>query len=250
MRLNKPAKKLEIPIFDDQINKCYIVFWISLFLGNVYFIAIFNMRAEQAFVTTIGIICEISACCILTASLLFILVDCQFSAKLIDHMSLLQDKNELTLDICNHVRVEIKERVRYTLIVNYLLLGVALANVITFVVVMLFANAKATRAFLDSTLYLKEFPFLAIVFFNGAMVNEKADKLTRKISQHKSSNALEDYNRLALFVNLTGEKLSFPFVGCRMSHRDITRQLLAWLAGLFCAIIKALLSLSPHVEKV
>jgi hypothetical protein len=179
----------------------------------------------------------------LSVSLFFILMDSCVASNLVDELISLHGKNELQMTHFNMVRDEIKSRVTKSAWLTYSLVAVAFMNMIGILFMFLFANVTSQGdLILMSMMFFKEFPFLVIVLYHCATVNEKADQLSKMLGSDAwdIEQPMVCNTRVLLFINAESNRISFHLAGMRLNYRDITRQLVAWCIGLVFGILKSI----------
>jgi hypothetical protein len=85
----------------------------------------------------------------------------------------------------------------------------------------------------------REVIYAVIGFWFVALVNEKSQELTKKLSKRVLVNAIESsVSQLKVYVIANADPISFPLAGMKLTRRDITFRFLIWLTGLFIGIAR------------
>eukprot|EP01034_Spumella_vulgaris_P006981 gene6981-8898_t len=127
---------------------------------------------------------EVSVACVLTVNMLFIAVDADVSARMVDQLLVQAEQKTITRDALASVRSDIAKRVSDSASVNNGVILVAMLDIIVVVLVLLFFLDKYP-AYVQGiliTLFIKELPFLLIIFLKSASVNERADRLVIQLA--------------------------------------------------------------------
>jgi hypothetical protein len=86
---------------------------------------------------------------------------------------------------------------------------------------------------------LREVIYAVAGFWFVALVNEKSHELTKKLSKSVLvSDIGSSVHQLKVFVIASGDPISFPLAGMKLTRRDITFRFLIWLTGLFIGIAR------------
>ncbi len=178
---------------------------------------------------------------ILSANLFFILLDCKVSSVLVDQLINLQKENLLTLDKYNAVRTEIDNRVKNTFWLNFMLVVVCILNGLAALALLVFSTLTIEFKIVALLLLIKELPFLIIVFYKSAGVNDKSDRLITMLATDAwdIEQITQCNHRTILYINAEGRRISFPLAGLRMNYKDVHRQFAGWLLAAIFAVIKA-----------
>jgi uncharacterized integral membrane protein len=131
---------------------------------------------------------EVAISCMLAVNMLFISVDANLCASLVDLLIKQQHDKQITLESFDLIRSEVSTRVAAAKSQTNTIVLVALLDVLIVVILLLFLTTNltpSTGGYLAAmcTLFLKEIPFLLIVFLQSAKVNEKSDKLIKLLGE-------------------------------------------------------------------
>ncbi len=250
-RLKAPVSSFDLMFYSDTLYWCKVMFVMTFLAGSLY--AVLGMALPTGplegfavFLYVSLILGQLAYSALLSVNLLFVLLDCKVSSVLVDQLTALHHAQQLTVDKFNMVRKEISLRVKRSLWLNYGLVVVAICNLLAALLLLLFSHFGLI-IFIGAVFLLgKELPFLALVFFKSAGVNEKVDKLTRMLGceRWETDHEKQCNTRMMLYINAEAQRISFPMAGLRMSYQDITRQCIGWLAATAFAVIKAIVSSS------
>jgi hypothetical protein len=179
----------------------------------------------------------------LSVSLFFILLDSSVASNFIDELASLHCKKELKMSHFNLVRNNINARVTKSAWLTYSLVLVAFMNMIEILFIFLFANVGSQiDTILMTMMFLKELPFLVIVLYQCATVNEKADQLTKMLGSDAwdIEQTMVCNERVLLFMNAESNPISFPLAGMRLSYKVISRQFAAWCIAFIFGVLKTI----------
>ncbi len=250
-RLNKSVATTDLLHYNIALIWSHRIFVLTAIFALIFPIVeiyistvIFKPAFRSVFLALIVFLGQWAYCCILSANVLFLILDCKLASAYVDELITLHKNGLLTLEKYNVVRIEIKNRVNSSLILNYSIIVVSIVNFVIFLLLIVFANFFNGWLAVLIGLYfvlLKELPFLVILFFHSAEVNEKSDRLTIMLGTDVWD--LEHFekcsNRFALFANAEAQRISYPLAGLRMNYADIRRQLIGWTLATVIAVVKA-----------
>jgi hypothetical protein len=153
------------------------------------------------------------------------------------------EQESITVEEYIHVKAEIDNRVSKNKINNNIVMGMALINVIIVFVIFIISEQlisdSAGVVFYIIAAMSREVIYAVIGFWFVALVNEKSQELTKKLSKRVLVNAIESsVSQLKVYVIANADPISFPLVGMKLTRRDITFRFLIWLTGLFIGIAR------------
>lgn len=217
----------------EGLRSSYLVFFISFVLG------ILPMLSTEDFIL-FG--CEIILSCVLAATMYFISTDCSVALFLLDYLLLQVSKEQLTFEQYSFIRSEIQERQTFSSWINNSIVIVALldiAAVLLFVLTVSFSINTVIECFIIVGLFFKEIPFLMVVYWQVAQVNEKSYKLLQQLGTSRWSNeSHSDHERLTIFVNAQSKPISMSLAGMKLKRRDLAWQFALWVFAFAVSIFK------------
>ncbi len=237
-RLKNIVATNDLIFYNDSLVWCRRSFMLTFGFASLFsciVVGLFATVTPMLILFAVGLwIGQLAYCCVLTANLLFILVDCKVSSVLLDELVSLHRHDLLTVDKFNQVREEIDRRANTSLWLNYSIVVVCIVNVVGALMFLFFSP-------LQSWLLAGMLCFLLIVFVKTAGANEKADRLLDMLATDKWDVEQSDQcrNRLVLYANAERRRISFPMAGLRMNYSDVRRQLIAWCLAAVISLLKA-----------
>jgi hypothetical protein len=164
----------------------------------------------------------------------------------------------------------VESRVSHSLWLNYVLVVTSLVNVVGVIFALfLFQGNHIPQVTIGVTfLLLKEVPFLVVVFYKSAGVNERSEKLVSMLaiscdnndehdvceqqqqSQSQSRNTTHNTHNMAttthhtqqrtvLYINASGKRISFPLAGLRLTYQDVGQQLGVWSVAILFSVARS-----------
>ena len=163
-----------------------------------------------------------------------------------------------------------ESRVSHSLWLNYVLVVTSLVNVVGVIFALfLFQGNHIPQVTIGVTfLLLKEVPFLVVVFYKSAGVNERSEKLVSMLAiscdnddehdvceqqqQSQSYNTTHNTHithnmvtthhtqqRTVLYINASGKRISFPLAGLRLTYQDVGQQLGVWSVAILFSVARS-----------
>jgi hypothetical protein len=176
---------------------------------------------------------------LLSVNLLFLIVDAKVSMSLLTSLT---EQDAITAEEYKRVKAEIDNRVSKNRTNNNIVMGVALTNVI--IIFFIFMISDHIASSLQKLLALlagmsREILFAVIGFWFVALVNEKSNELTKKLSTRVLTSDIDSsVGQLKVYVTANADPISFRLAGMKLTRRDITFRFLIWLTGLFIGIAR------------
>ena len=257
-RIKGPACSNDVLFANATLRPSYIVLVTTILqavIPEVCYIA--DTSLDRFYALLIG---QLSICFLIAASTFFLTADCEVACKLIDQLMELQRHEKLTFEQFTLVRDDIHRREKFAYWVNNALVLVTLLDVVA-VVLFLFLDvlsygAAYNFAFVIS-LFLKELPFLFVVFWNVAKVNEKSSLFMKETAIRRwtaavtSTTTKSDASGAGTVVDRENERrdicisaqafpIAYSLAGVRLKRRDLLWQLLVWCIAFIVGILKKL----------
>ncbi len=144
----------------------------------------------------------------------------------------------------NLVRQEISQRVEGAKFTNDLMVAAATVNLIFLLVALFFAHDNLPiveliqNIVVVTSIFLKEIPYLILVFQLTARVNDKSDELIKLLGTHMW-DVEHNHTRLMLYVNAEADRISFPLAGMRLKTREVYVRIAAWVFALLVGVVKS-----------
>ena len=162
-----------------------------------------------------------------------------------------------------------ESRVSHSLWLNYVLVVTSLVNVVGVIFALfLFQGNHIPQVTIGVTfLLLKEVPFLVVVFYKSAGVNERSEKLVSVLAiscdnddehdvlceqqqqsynsthnTHNTHNTVTTHHtqqRTVLYINASGKRISFPLAGLRLTYQDVGQQLGVWSVAILFSVARS-----------
>lgn len=87
---------------------------------------------------------------------------------------------------------------------------------------------------------LKELPFLFVVYWQVAQVNEKSARFLKDLSVTRwNTESQSESERVAIFVSATGSPIVMSLAGMKLKRKDLAWQFAVWCFTLVVSIVKA-----------
>lgn len=272
-KLHQKCLVYDVQFYERSINVCLFVFTISFFSGIIfpsYFVISDNPgNVPVAVVLVLTVFLgEFGISTFLAANLMMTCVDAGVSTALLESLIDKAKNQTLTLRQYESVRDHIKQRCPKANWKLTAVISVAILDIVVIVVILLLSSVL-TRATLDddggtshpfsimfvalmTTFFLKELPFLFIVLWQSAKVNEKSDRLTKLLGTIPwtsmdcdkgcvKENNDQELRRLILFSSAQAHRISMPLAFMRLKRRDIVIRFGLWLVSLLIGIIKTVI---------
>ncbi len=232
-RLNSTAMQIEIPFYTKSLKAAIFVFVISFGSGIIFPLYVLNFGFKEIvawFMFLIpAIVGEFSVASFLAMNILFLSVDAKVCLSLVESLIDQQRGNTISIQSFTMVRTEIKNRVDKSKWKTNSVVCVAVLDIIVLVLIVLFgpemvsASERNQRADDDSddahnpfkfsipyfitmsTFFIKELPFLIIVLWESAKVNEKSDLLTKLLGAAGNNTSSFHEKQTTFFTTPSGE---------------------------------------------
>jgi hypothetical protein len=274
-RLNSPVDVMELIHYQEifpllsAVLFCFILTSLPIAFENFPL----DVGTGQYLFTTYVFLSFLIQGVLFAINLLFILVDVQCCKQLILVAIERQNKGLLKLSFLNKLREAINHRVSRSALPNYTLMVTATYYLILILGAFLFyADLFSLRAFRVTVISLmcREIIFLMVSFWEAAKVNELADtflvRLSRDVTvlvpafQEESDTKgvaenenlengkqptvnyqelVENNQRFMIFMNISGDPLSFRLAGMRFSRQDILLRFGLWGIGIIIGLAKS-----------
>lgn len=267
-KLNSKCHMVELEYYYKALPKCFLVFLVSA-LSGVLPIYVFPFKSSPLLV--FFLFGEYSVSLFLALATMLIAVDAGACRSLVAILSESLSKRELTLSQFNSVRDSVRTRLKESEWSSTAVVLVAILDIIVMVLLLLFSQAMAkvkSLAFvvLMSTFFIKEIPFLFIILWYSAMVNEASDKLTTVLGtsvwgervdlteeetrdplkqlQLVRSSLEKEQIRHSLYINALTHKISMPLGFMRLTRKDILVRFGVWSVSLLIGVAKTIIDSS------
>jgi hypothetical protein len=170
-------------------------------------------------------------------NLFILLMDIKVSSLSIDQLFLLAENRSLSLATFTRVRADIHRRVSISRWASDMIIVPCIPSVIAILAI-----------FMDNTLeiynfvliLIKEFMFVGVAFWYVAQVNEKADKVTRKLSEimWEGQGGVSDPERLSILTSAMLEPISFTLLFKRLSLTNVSLSFAGCAVSILVGVIK------------
>lgn len=180
----------------------------------------------------------------IAGNLFFILVDLKVSLQLVRQLIDKQNKKLITMVMFNAIRAEIESRVlAHRFATNSMLLMSLLDLTIGLIILLIYFKSFNPAVIVSLVLsFTKGLPYLVIVFFKSAEVNECSDLLTSLLGMVEwDENGLQEMMRVKLYINSQVRPISYPMVGMRLRVQTVMLQLGAWTVLFIAGVIRGII---------
>ena len=264
------VKSYEINSFKSLMWTCYLFFGVFFAMLLIDLVVKFTLSIQNLFRVNL---LEYVSICAITATLLFVSVDCRVCYAVIDRLVQLvkaADANgRITINMSQlkESREEVDCRVqRHAQTITWIVV-VAVLNIIYLLVVDIISTKWTAKELLELlpwklASYFKEIAFLMVLFNESAKLNEKADELTQLIANHvvpgDGDGYVDDHakisiesgsgtdflhfqiRRLTLVNALVTKPISFPIAGRRWTKMDMLLQVMTVVVTTFIVVVRAI----------
>ncbi len=247
-RLRTMVPRNDIKHFAAALPLCYWMLAFSLLTGATP--QIYDMvqtahgetLARQLTTVPGFLAAQIGISCILSANMMFVSADMAAASELLEDLQNKAVDQSLSTEDLSRVRAAIREKVEDTSYINSSMVLIALVNVVVILIELLLAfqvfSVRDTLVHL--LLFVKELPYLWVIFMRAARVNEQADQLCATLGS-PDWNAEPNLLRLSLYADAQSRRISFPLAGMRLVRKDVYLRFGAWalafLASLFRLVV-------------
>jgi hypothetical protein len=261
--LQSDFQLIELNYYGSSLDLVCKVFLPLMSVNFIPFIVFFLLHDDYILypVSVAGCIAFVIQALLFSVSLIFIMVDvsvCKyFLHYALKRVSTLEDViNIRELEI---IRDEINKRVANFQLTNNFLMAVALCTIsYVFLALLVSQSLFSSYQFLAFLLVAmsREFLFLLAGFWEVAKVNELSNELIRTLSRLtvppedgtdrvEVTKLEEGYETISpkefmiykLYVNASGDPISFRLNGLRLTRNDILIRLALWLIGIVIGIV-------------
>lgn len=224
------------------LSAAYLVLSLSVCIALVpayYYVIDTTFAWFYTFTYFIG---GLATCSILAATMYFISTDCAVSISFLEQLMEQQRLELLTFEQYTLVRDEIQKCQSASQWVNNCLVGMSLLDIVTVLLYLLATSQKEDVAFLMTvfSVLLKDIPFLIVVYWQVAQVNEKYASFMRSLGATQwsiESNA--DNRRMAIYIKAQSNPIVMSLAGMKLKRRDIAWQFVVWCFATAVGVVKA-----------
>ena len=232
-RMNSITTRNDVLIMNTSLNSAYFVLILSLVIGLAP-----AFIGHQSVLFVIG---EISICCVLTGVMYFITTDCKVARILLDQLIEQQRLQMLTFEQYLMVRNEIRRRQSSSAWFNNGIVFVALLDILCVLIsVFIGMNPSSPHTIFVWSLFMKEVPFLCVVYWQVAQVNEKSLAFLASLAEKRWS--VEDgrnQERKDIFVCALGCPITMSLAGMELTRKDLVLQLAAWFVAFLLSVLRS-----------
>jgi hypothetical protein len=170
-------------------------------------------------------------------NLFVLLMDIKVSSLSIDQLFILAENRSLTMATFTRVRADIHRRVNVSRWASDLIIVPCIPSVIAILVI--FTDNKLD-IYNFVLVLIKELLYVGVAFWYVAQVNEKADKLTRKLSEAMwdGQGGVSDAERLSILTSAMLEPISFTLLFKRLSIQNVALSFAGCAVSIVVGIIK------------
>lgn len=241
---------LEVTALNEYVPRaCAFSAFFTLWIVVIAFIP----SLFQDWYTFSAYLIELTSIACLTVSLLFVAVDCRIAYHHVNELCAQASYETLSMYKVSQARQRMRERMRQHSIANNLSMILAGVNVLWFIVRVFFTKwTRTVNVVVFILLYFKELIYLLCVIRECARVNERANELSRILSQRmwRQGDVQVNLQRLSMVAMLSTEPVGFSLCGRRWTYADVRAVFVAvCLLSLLVLIRSILLQFSLTVLK-
>lgn len=238
-RMMKGAIKGFTIHMNDGLNPSYRVLLISFIIGIIPVYYLFIHPFVFLYIYLVG---QLAACCILSATTYFICTDCIVAVSLLDELIALEKKQELTYEQYSAVCSVVEKSQEQSRWINNSIVVVAFLDIAT-VLVFLFDIVDHVPFFTVLeilSMLLKEMPFLMVVYWQVAQVNEKYSKFMKSLGGALwNAQPDADNRRMAIYIKAQSNPIVMSLAGMKLKRKDLAWQFALWCFAFVVSIAKA-----------
>lgn len=235
-KMTKKALRLELPYYRRSTLLCVLVV-IACVLTGAYFLALLR----TGYYAVPDFVAVLAQSFIVGGSLAFLVVDAKVSASMVDFLHCQLENGSLNSEIYDKIGNEIESRVKSYSVSGNVIMVVAMLDMLFLFIFSLFLPLK--YMFIPAAMLLREMIYVAVGFWYVAIVNEKADNLTRSIGSMQTSDDPEKrILKHELYICANSKPISFTLSGMRLKRKDVIFRLSVWLLGFVLGLLKEVIS--------
>ena len=252
-RLNTKAPQVDLVFYSKSRYHSMFVFVISIVLGLVF--PIFGLTyghldSTMDLTYLVGnLLAQISISCFLSVNMMLVGVDCGVCILIISDLINQMHSKSLTMERFNDARNDIHQRVKHAKFTNDLVVATAVLNVILLLLVLYLSKIVDPLILLATTcVYLREIPYLLLVFLQTAKVNDKSDELLTLLGTAPWGCSVVDqreyeyhHSRVMLYINAQANLISFPLAGLRLNTTQVYVRVIGWVLAFAVGVIRTFL---------
>jgi hypothetical protein len=244
-RLNEKALLLEVEAYKKLIPEILAV--TALLVAAVFPFLAITEGGEQYFVFTLILESTASGAC-----LLFITADAEVCRTLITHGMQKLDEKTLTLLFAQEIRTHMEERIAKHNFTNSVLIAVAVLNLGAILILCFFLHSIEETIVLFLAYFFRELVVALVAFWKVAQVNEASSRLVKSILKSLEGTSWMDsletnqLRQLQLFLSLSGNRISYPLMGAKLTRKDVLLRFSLWLVGSAIGLLRDHLNSSAN----
>jgi hypothetical protein len=229
-RLNEKALVLEVEAYKKLIPEILAV--TALLVAAAFPFLAFAETGIQYFVFTLILESTASGAC-----LLFITADAEVCRTLITHGMQKFEENTLTLQFVQEIRTHMEERIAKHNLGNSVLITVAILNLGALLILSFFLHSIEGTIVWLLAFFFRELVVALVAFWKVAQVNEASSKLVKIVLKSLEGTSWMDsletnqLRQLQLFLSLSGNRISYPLMGAKLTRKDVLLRFSLWLVG-------------------
>jgi hypothetical protein len=238
-RLNEKVLLMELHMYKSVISEIIVVIAVFIVISIPYLFLVGKLAAFFVFLF-------LFISFILGGCLLFIVVDAKFCLELINMAIRKCQNKKLSIHFVRAIRTEIDHRVTKYNSANSVLVFVAILNLCAMLLGS-FSVEKFPPAILIpfAAFWLREVIVVSIAFWKVAQVNEASEVLIREISKSIEDISVVDsmessqlQEQLQLLSSVSGNPITYPLVGMRLTRKEVSFRLVLWLIGVVIGLLQ------------
>lgn len=226
-----------------HLTSCLKVAYISMFISLVTFFIpiyyIFDLGAGLILSSVYGL-GQLSVCLVLTVAMYFITLDCTVARSLLEQVLQQLELKMLTIEQYSRVEAIVMNCQASSSWINNALVFIALLDVAAILILLFFTGLPVGEILVMLGLLLKEIPFIVVVYWQVAQVNEKFAKFLKEISRAQwDIETGEDNRRMAIYIRAQGNPIVMSIAGMKLKRADLAWQLALWCLALAFSVGRA-----------
>lgn len=244
-RLNSKVSNHYVLHLTRGLNASYIVLFITCIIAAIpsFLFAVVDFPKQFIMAYLWG---ELSMCCFLTATMYFISMDCAVASSLLDQLMEHQRMELLTAEQYTLAQKEIRLAQSFSQWINNCIVVVALLDIASVLLTLLtgekngFANFGVFSVIFYLAFLLKEIPFVCVVYWQVAEVNEKYTTFMKTLSVAQwDSESNSDNRRMAIYIRAQGQPIGISLAGMKLKRKDLAWQFALWLFAFAVSSVRA-----------
>lgn len=242
-RLTAKVSTVSIYYIRNRLKLSWLVWIISMVLGVIPCIIAFIFTNLKGYL--IFVFLEMGICCVLTATMYFMATDACVALKLVKELIVAEASQTLTYEHFASVRDDIADRQASSAWINSTIVFVALLDIFCVILGFLVTSELAVVAILSYiALFIKEIPFVLVVYWQVAQVNEHAARLLKDLSRSRDTTSqAKELERMRIYVIAQGSPIVLSLAGMKLRRIDLLWQFCGWCLPLVFSFIKAMIAI-------